>query len=91
MRKRHWKDRKNRKCPDCGKMLTYTRKDAFDSAVGNNSVCRSCAQSDRKFTMATLEKMQQLKTIQHKKKISKSITNWWVEKKQEVEEYGINR
>ena len=46
MRKRHWKNRKKRPCPDCGKMLTYTRKDSFDRAVGNNSVCKSCAQSD---------------------------------------------
>jgi|TARA_B100001094_G_scaffold267498_1_gene270807 hypothetical protein len=72
-------------------MLTYTRKDAFDRAVGNNSVCKSCAQSDRKLTLDTIEKMKQPKSTQHKKKISKSITDWWVEKKQEVEEYGINR
>jgi hypothetical protein len=72
-------------------MLTYTRKDAFDRAVGNNSVCKSCAQSDRKLTLDTIEKMKQPKTIQHKKKISKSITDWWVDRKQEVEEYGINR
>ncbi len=91
MRKRHWKNRKNRKCPSCSKMLTYTRKDAFDRAVGNNSVCKSCAQSDRKLTLDTIEKMKQPKSTQHKKKISKSITDWWVEKKQEVEEYGINR
>ena len=55
MRKRHWKNRKNRPCPDCGKMLTYTRKDSFDRAVGNNSVCKSCAQQDRKFTLETIE------------------------------------
>jgi len=91
MRKRHWKNRKNRKCPSCSKILTYTRKDAFDRAVGNNSVCKSCAQTDRKLTLDTIEKMKQPKSTQHKKKISKSITNWWVEKKQEVEEYGINR
>ena len=91
MRKRHWKNRKNRKCPSCSKILTYTRKDAFDRAVGNNSVCKSCAQSDIKLTLDTIEKMKQPKTIQHKKKISKSITSWWVERKQEVEEYGINR
>ena len=91
MRKRHWKNRKNRKCPSCSKILTYTRKDAFDRAVGNNSVCKSCAQSDRKLTLDTIEKMKQPKSIQHKKKISKSITNWWEERKQEVEEYGINR
>ena len=55
MRKRHWKDRKNRKCPD------------------------------RKVTMETIEKMKQPKTTQHKKKISKSITNWWEERKDKGE------
>ena len=79
MRKRHWKNRKNRKCPD-----------SFDRAVGNNSVCKSCAQSDRKFTLETLEKMKQPKTLTHKEKISKSISNWWVEKKQEDLRHGIN-
>ena len=69
----YWKNRKNRPCPDCKKMLTYSRKDAFDRAVGNNSVCKSCAQTDRKVTLETIEKMKQPKTIQHKKKISKSI------------------
>ncbi len=54
-------------------------------------MCKSCAQSDRKLTLDTIEKMKQPKTIKHKKKISKSITDWWVERKQEVEEYGINR
>ena len=88
MRKRHWK---NRKCPSCSKILTYTRKDAFDRAVGNNSVCKSCAQSDRKLTLDTIEKMKQPKSIQHKKKISKSITNWWEERKQEEVGYGVNR
>ena len=83
MRKRHWKNRKNRPCPDCGVMLTYTRKDSFDRAVGNNSVCKSCAQTDRQVTLETIEKMKQPKTTQHKRKISKSITDWWVEKKQE--------
>ena len=83
MRKRHWEDRKNRKCPSCTKMLTYSRKDAFDRAVGNNSVCKSCAQSDRKLTLDTIEKMKQPKTIQHKKNISKSITNWWEHKRAE--------
>ena len=73
MRKRHWKDRKNRPCPDCGKMLTYSRKDSFDRAVGNNSVCKSCAMSDRKLTMETIEKMKKPKTQQHKKKISKRL------------------
>ena len=91
MRKRHWKNRKNRKCPSCSKILTYTRKDAFDIAVGNNSVCKSCAQSDRKLTLDTIEKMKQPKSIQHKKKISKSITNWWEERKQEEVGYGVNR
>ena len=70
MRKRHWKDRKNRKCPDCSRMITYTRKDAFDRAVGNNSVCKSCAQMDRKLTMETIEKMRKPKTVEHKRKIS---------------------
>ena len=91
MRKRHWKNRKNRKCRSCSKILTYTRKDAFDRAVGNNSVCKSCAQSDRKLTLDTIEKMKQPKSIQHKKKISKSITNWWEERKQEEVGYGVNR
>jgi hypothetical protein len=91
MRKRHWKNRKNRPCPDCGKMLTYTRKDSFDRAVGNNSVCKSCAQQDRKFTLETIEKMKQPKTIEHKKKISKSITNWWEDRKQQEVDYGFNR
>ena len=91
MRKSHWKNRKNRKCPSCSKILTYTRKDAFDRAVGNNSVCKSCAQSDRKLTLDTIEKMKQPKSIQHKKKISKSITNWWEERKQEEVGYGVNR
>ena len=63
MRKRHWKDRKNRKCPDCNRVIYYTRKDSFDRAVGNNSVCKSCAQSDRKLTMDTIEKMKQPKTM----------------------------
>ena len=91
MRKRHWKNRRNRKCPDCSRMLTYTRKDSFDRAVGNNSVCKSCAQADRKLTLKTIEKMKQPKSIQHKKKISKSITNWWVERKEQEIEYGFIR
>ena len=91
MRKRHWKNRKNRKCPDCSRMLTYTRKDSFDRAVGNNSVCKSCAQADRKLTLKTIEKMKQPKSIQHNKKISKSITNWWVERKEQEIEYGFIR
>ena len=83
MRKRSWPNRKNRPCPDCGRMLTYTRKDSFDRAMGNNSVCKSCAQMDRKLTVDTIEKMKQPKTIQHKKNISKSITNWWEVKRTE--------
>ena len=83
MRKRHWKDRKNRKCPECSKIIYYTRKDTFDRAVANNSVCKSCAQQDRKFTMETIEKMKQPKTVQHKEKISQSITNWWENRKQQ--------
>tara|TARA_R100000734_G_C3245242_1_gene48580 strand:+ start:139 stop:414 length:276 start_codon:yes stop_codon:yes gene_type:complete len=90
MRKRSWKNRKNRPCPDCGKMLTYSRKDSFDRAVGNNTVCKSCAQSDRKLTMDTINKMKQPKTIQHKKKISKSISTWWLERKEE-RVYGSDR
>ena len=70
MRKRHWLNRKNRKCPDCSKLIYYTRKDSFDRAVGNNSVCKSCAQMDRKLTLATIQKMKQPKSIEHKSKIS---------------------
>ena len=70
MRKRSWRDRKNRKCPDCNRIIYYTRKDSFDRAVGNNSVCKSCAQMDRKLTMETIEKMKQPKTVEHKRKIS---------------------
>ena len=91
MRKRHWKDRKNRKCPDCRRIIYYSRKDNFDRAVGNNSVCKSCAQLDRKLTMETIEKMKQPKTIEHRTKISKSITVWWEKRKQEEIGYGINR
>ena len=40
-------------------------------------------QQDRTFTLETIEKMKQPKSIQHKKKISKSITNWWEERKNE--------
>ena len=90
MRKRHWKDRKNRKCPTCTRILTYSRKDSFDRAVGNNTVCKSCAQSDRKLTMETIEKMKQPKSTQHKKKISKSITNWWEQRNDEREWQSLN-
>ena len=69
-------------------MLTYTRKDSFDRDVGNNSVCKSCAQTDRQVTLETIEKMKQPKTTQHKRKISKSITDWWVEKKEN--DYGFD-
>tara|TARA_B100001094_G_scaffold323237_1_gene373748 strand:- start:945 stop:1229 length:285 start_codon:yes stop_codon:yes gene_type:complete len=81
MRKRHWKNRKNRKCPDCNRLIYYSRKDAFDRAVGNNTVCKSCAQSDRKLALDTIEKMKQPKTVQHKKNISKSLQKWWYSKK----------
>ena len=83
MRKRSWKDRKNRKCPDCRRVIYYTRKDSFDRAVGNNSVCKSCAQLDRKLTLDTIEKMKKPKSILHKKRISKSMTLYWQEKKQQ--------
>jgi len=63
----------------------------FDRAVGNNSVCKSCAQMDRKLTLETIEKMKQPKTVEHKKKISKSITNWWEDRKQREIEYGVIR
>ncbi len=91
MRKRSWKNRKNRPCPDCGRMLTYTRKDSFDRAVGNNSVCKSCAQMDRKLTLETIEKMKKPKTVEHRKKISQSITVWWENRKKEEIEYGVDR
>ena len=81
MRKRHWKNRKNRKCPTCTRILTYSRKDSFDRAVGNNTVCKSCAQMDRKLALNTIEKMKQPKTIQHKEKISKGLQKWWETKK----------
>jgi hypothetical protein len=51
-------------------MITYTRKDAFDRAIGNNSVCKSCAQIDRKLTMETIEKMKKPKTNKHRFNIS---------------------
>ena len=82
MRKRHWKNRKNRKCPDCRRVIYYTRKDSFDRAVGNNSVCKSCAQTDRKVTMETIEKMKQPKTVEHKRKISYSVQKWWDDKRE---------
>jgi|TARA_B100001105_G_C22192690_1_gene357657 uncharacterized protein with PIN domain len=86
MRKRHWKDRKNRRCPDCSKMITYTRKDTFDRAVGNNTVCKSCAQLDRKVSMEAIEKMKKPKTATHKRNISKSMKMYWEKLKRE--EYG---
>jgi DNA-directed RNA polymerase subunit M/transcription elongation factor TFIIS len=83
MRKRSWPNRKNRPCPDCGKMLTYTRKDSFDLAVGNNTVCKSCAQMDRKLTIETIEKMKKPKTDTHKRNISKSMKTYWEKLKRE--------
>ncbi len=77
MRKRHWKNRKNRPCPDCGRMLTYTRKDSFD---------RACAQIDRKVSMDTIEKLKQPKTFEHKKQISIGMKMYW--KRIKREEYG---
>ena len=59
-----------------------TRKDSFDRAVGNNTVCKSCAQSDRKLAMDTIEKMKQPKTIEHKKKISYGVQKWWDDKRE---------
>ena len=88
MRKRYWPNRKNRKCPDCSKMLTYTRKDAFDRAVGNNSVCKSCAQMDRKISLETIEKMKQPKSLEHKKRISSSMKSHWESVKEE-KRYGF--
>ena len=68
-------------CPDCGKMLTYTRKDSFDRALEIIVSVNLGGQSDRKFTLETIEKMKQPKTTQHKKRISKSISMWWEERK----------
>jgi hypothetical protein len=64
-------------------MLTYTRKDTFDRAVGNNSVCKSCAQTDRKFSLETIEKMKQPKSKVHKKNISQGMTLYWEERKEQ--------
>ena len=83
MRKRSWENRKNRPCPDCGRIISYSRAESFDRAIGNNSVCKSCAQSDRKLTMETIEKMKQPKSTQHKKRISKSISVWWEDRKEQ--------
>ncbi len=91
MRKRNWPDRKNRRCPSCTKMLTYTRKDSFDRAVGNNSVCKSCAHQDRKLTLETIEKMRKPKTIEHKKKISYGVQKWWDTKRDKWQELSQNR
>ena len=90
MRKRSWSNRKNRKCPDCNRIIYYTRKDTFDRAVGNNAVCKSCAQVDRKLTMETIEKMKQPKTVEHKKKISRSMKTRWETLRRE-KEYGFTR
>ena len=83
MRKRNWPNRKNRKCPDCSKMITYTRKDTFDRAVGNNSVCKSCAQMERRVSMETIEKLKKPKTNQHKRRISRGMKLHWEKMKQE--------
>jgi hypothetical protein len=64
-------------------MITYTRKDTFDRAIGINSVCKSCAQADRKLTMETIEKMKQPKATEHKKNISQGMTLYWEERKQQ--------
>ena len=85
MRKRHWPDRKNRKCPDCNRIIYYSRKDAFDRAVGNNTVCKSCAQMDRKISIETIEKMRQPKTVEHKQKISQSMKIHWETLRREKE------
>ena len=37
---------------------------------------------DRKLTMETITKMQQPKTIQHKRKISRGIQKWWDDKRE---------
>ena len=93
MRKRHWKNRKNRPCPDCRRMLTYTRKCSFDLAVGNNSVCKSCSKTDRKLTMETIEKMKKPKSKTHKKNISQGMTLWWQERKtqEEIEWHSLDQ
>ena len=89
MRKRHWQNRKNRKCPDCSRIIYYSRKDSFDRAVGNNSVCKSCAQTDRKVTMETLRKIKQHKTVEHKRKISRYMKTRW--EKLREKDYGFTR
>jgi len=67
-------------------MITYTRKDTFDRAVGNNTVCKSCAQLDRKVSLEAIEKMKKPKTDIHKRNISKSMKIYWEKLKRE--EYG---
>ena len=64
-------------------MLTYTRKDSFDRAVGNNTVCKSCAQMDRKISLETIEKMRKPKSNTHKKNISQGMTLYWQERKEQ--------
>lgn len=80
MRKRYWIDRKNRKCPTCGRIIYYSRKNSFDRAIGNNSVCKSCAQVDREITMKMLEQMKAPKTQQHKKAISEGMFEMYYKK-----------
>ena len=45
---------------------------------------------DRKVTMETLEKMKQPKTVEHKKKISRSMKTRWETLRRE-KEYGFTR
>ena len=71
------------KCPSCSRMLTYTRKDSFDRAVGNNTVCKSCAQMDRKISLETIEKMKKPKSNIHKKNISQGMTLYLQERKEQ--------
>jgi|TARA_B100000315_G_scaffold170417_1_gene158960 hypothetical protein len=72
-------------------MITYTRKDNFDRAVGNNSVCKSCAQLDRKVSMEAIEKMKKPKAIKHKKNISRAMILYHQSKKEELKQYGTYR
>jgi len=70
-------------------MITYTRKDNFDRAVGNNSVCKSCAQLDRKVSMEVIEKMRKPKAIKHKKNISKGMFLYHHNKKEDLKQHGL--
>ena len=44
----------------------------------------------RTLTIQTIEKMKQPKSTQHKKKISKSISMWWEERKDERQWQTLN-